>query len=71
MPKTRHPVFASMDGAACKVEMTTAQADLISRAMAFFVDKAVGLSEEELEEAAAIRDMAAEIDPEVINGWAL
>ncbi len=71
MPFATRPVPASMAGPSCQVQMTKAQADLIHRAMALFLDKAVGLLPDEREEAQAIADMAAEFDPEMINGWDL
>lgn len=68
------PLGVSMPGPKnrpCTVEMTQGQAKLIARAMAFFVDKTMGLSPTELEEAEALCRMATEVDPDVINGWCL
>lgn len=74
MPFTPNPLPAGLDGPACTVEMTPAQAALIRRAMLVLLD--VGdaetpLTEDEREEAQAIADMAVEIDPSCINGWCL
>lgn len=60
-----------VDNPACNVTMTKKQADLIRRAMAFYLDKTMALSDDEREEAEMLRDMAAEIDPAVLNGWCL
>lgn len=66
MPSSTNP--------ACTVQMTTGQAALIRRACVVLLD--IGdaenpLTETEREELEAIADMAAEVDPEAINGWCL
>lgn len=71
MPFTPNPVAASLDGPRCTVEMTTGQAVLIGRAMLALLSSGQPLTDDEREEAQAIADMAAEIDPSVINGWCL
>lgn len=71
------PLGCSMpgpDNPACDVMLTTGQAALIRRALLVLLD--VGdaespLTETEREEAQALADMAAEVDPECINGWCL
>ena len=71
MPKSRHLPLACQDGPSCQVQMTQAQAALIRRGMLAALKRGEFTTDDEREEARAIADMAAEVEPDVINGWDL
>lgn len=71
MPFTPNSLPASMVGPSCTVQMTKAQALLIRRGMLAALKRGEFVTDDEREEAQAIADMAAEVDPDAINGWNL